>query len=129
MSLSPEVYVFVIVIAAFAFWPVRWIASKFIKRTRNIVIASVLGSLLIAPFIYIGLIGAVLFSMYYYPSEAFTTEAWEATGWSQKHGDNIPPTRYKYSQDLIERKLLIGKTKEEVLAMLGEGYELSLIHI
>lgn len=123
MSVSPEVYVIVIIIAAIVFWPSWWLASKFFKRTRNILLASVLGSLVVAPILYVGLISAMLFSMYYYPSETFTTEAWQATGWSEKHGDNLPPTRYKYSQDLIERRLLVGKTKAEVIEMLGEGYE------
>lgn len=123
-SISPEVYVFVLVIAALLFSPMWWLASKFLKRSRNVAIASVLGSLVLAPFLYVGLIMAWLFSMHYYPSETFTTEAWHATGWRQMHGDNVPPERYRYSEDLIERKLLLGKTKEEVVTMLGEpeGY-------
>jgi hypothetical protein len=120
-SISPEVYVFVLILAAFLFWPLWWLASKFFKRTRNIVLASVLGSLVVAPFLYVGLIMAMLFSMHHYPSRTFSAEAWHAG--RQAPGDEVFTTRYEYSKDLIDRKLLIGKTKEEVIVMLGEGHE------
>jgi hypothetical protein len=82
-----------------------------------------IGSLVVAPILYVGLMGAIIFSIYSYPSRNFTVEAWHAAGWRHEFGDNIPPTRFEYSADLIAKKLLIGKTKEEVIAILGEGHE------
>src|SRR5690606_3075736 len=60
-------------------------------------------------------------SMTYYPSKEFTSEEWQAAGWKVEYGDNIPPTRFLYSNDLVDRGLLIGKTKEEVIELLGEA--------
>ena len=123
ISVSSEVYIFVATIAIVLFWPMWWLAAKFIRRTGVVLAASLLGSLAVASIIYVVLVMGMLASMYYYPSKTFTTESWVATGWKQEYGDNIPPTRYFYSEDLIERKLLIGMTREEVLGMLGEGFE------
>lgn len=122
MSVSPEVYIFVAVIAALMFWPMWWLASKLFKRKSSIVLASVLGSVAVAPFLYVGLIMAMLFSMHQYPSKTFAKDEWQASGWRKEHGDNISPTRFEYSEDLIERGVLIGKTKDEVIELLGEGH-------
>lgn len=123
VSISWEVYVIVLTIALISLMPSYWIASSLIKRKRIAVMASVIGSMIIAPFIYVAIVGIALYSIFSYPSKTFTTEAWKATGWQKIHGDNVPPTRFEFSEDLIERKILIGKTKDEVLEMLGEGFE------
>lgn len=123
MSVSPEVYIFVAVIATLMLWPMWWLTSKFFKRKSSIVIASLLGSLAVAPFLYLGLILVMLFSMHQYPSKKFDQDEWRTSGWRKEHGDSIPPTRFQYSEDLIERGVLIGKTRDDVIEMLGEGHE------
>lgn len=120
MSVSFEVYVFVLIIAALAFFPMRFLASKVFASRRNAFISSVIGSLLAAPILYVSLVMVIYSAMTYYPSKEFTSEGWIAAGPKVEHGDNIPPTRYLYSEDLVERGLLIGKTKEEVIDLLGE---------
>ncbi len=46
----------------------------------------------------------------YYPNNSFNSKKWN----SKIH------VRYKMSEDIIQRNLLIGKTKEEVVELLGK---------
>ena len=120
---DPIVFVFIAIITAIIFWPMAWLFAKFLRKTSHIVIAGLVFSIIAAPILYFVLIlGGFAYSNYY-PSKTFTPEAWQAADWRVKHGDNIPPSRYLYSKDLIERRLLIGKSKREVVEILGEGYD------
>jgi hypothetical protein len=53
-----------------------------------------------------------IFSASYYPSNDFDKQEWEA---------NVEE-RYKMSEDIIESKILIGKTKEEITKLLGQDF-------
>lgn len=46
----------------------------------------------------------------YYPDRTFNSNLWKADS----------NRRYEYTHDLIKRKLLIGKTKPQVLQILGD---------
>ncbi|MDU4337449.1 MAG: hypothetical protein E7I31_12055 [Staphylococcus lugdunensis] len=67
-------------------------------------------TLLTIPFIYIGSIFIWLFTISYYPDYSFNKKKWSTN----------QETRYELSKDIIGSRMLIGKTKLEVLKILGD---------
>jgi hypothetical protein len=76
--------------------------------SRNIVAAIV--TIVATPVVYAGLIAAWCAIALYYPKHDFDREKWLSN----------KEKRYEMSKDIIEAKLLIGKSKNEVRQMLGE---------
>jgi len=62
------------------------------------------------PILYVGIVALFLFSMEYYPKRDFDKAAW------LKNKDE----RYEYSDDIIDSKMLIGKSKNDVRKILGD---------
>lgn len=112
--MSPEVYAIVAILAIplFFFW--RWVFRRNASVIKRQLLTSVL-TLLTAPIIYVGIVFLWIWSVAYYPNREFTHRAWKEN----------PEIRYEYSHDLIKRKLLIGKTKTQVVVMLGDGKNFS----
>ncbi|PTQ95597.1 hypothetical protein C8P68_105102 [Mucilaginibacter yixingensis] len=107
--MSPEVPVILLVLATpvFLFW--YWfyrkrIASK-VKRRFFIWISTVIST----PIFYATLIGIWIFCITYYPNRDFDRKRWIRD--KQK--------RYELAKDIIDSKMLIGKNKSEVSALLG----------
>ena len=93
----------------FFFW--RWIFRRRTKVERTRKISTWIATLVSIPIIYL-LMGLVfIFVITYYPNHDFDMAAWKMN--TEK--------RYEYTKDLIENKLLIGKSKEQVIEMLGKG--------
>lgn len=110
LGVSIEVYVIVLIIAIPTFFIWRWILRKFIKDNRKIKIATWIGTLILSPLIYISIVLIWIFCISYYPSNDFDKNKW----------DTDKDKRYELSEDLIESNMLIGKTKAEVLQILGD---------
>jgi len=66
-------------------------------------------TLLTAPVLYIIVILIWIAIEEYYPNRSFDKKMWQ----TQKE------VRYEYSHDLINSKILIGKTRNQVLQLLG----------
>jgi len=64
------------------------------------------------PFTYFAGLVAMLFAMLYYPSRDFDKHSWLEQ----------PELRYEMSQEMINSEMLLGKSMEEVVLILGEGY-------
>jgi len=108
-GISLEVYVILIVLGVpiFFFW--RWVFKKFIKSDRKRKITTWVVTIVSAPLIYVGFI-LILFSIIeYYPNHDFDREIWI------KDKD----VRYELSKDIIDSKMLIGKSKTDIKKLLG----------
>jgi hypothetical protein len=112
-GLSIEVYfIFIILgIPTFFFW--RWLFKKYIKSDRTRKIWTWLATIFLTPCIYVGLILVWVFSVSYYPNHDFDKQKWF---------DN-EDKRYELSKDIIESKMLIGKSKAQVRQILGDESE------
>jgi len=80
--------------------------KHFAKYFWVIVLTVITSSLL-----YVGIILAFFAIEQYYPDRKFDANEWRT------HEDN----RYEYSEDIIESKMLIGKSKGQVRKLLGDG--------
>jgi hypothetical protein len=103
------VIMLVISVPAYFFW--RWLYLKFINDNRKRQIAAWCSTILITPFIYRGAIYLFLFWMCYYPTVDFEKRDWAAH----------PDKRYEMFANIIESHMLIGKTKDQVKAILGNS--------
>ena len=107
---SIEVYFIIIIIGIVTFFFWRWLFKKLITDTKKRKIATWFTTIFVTPVIYILIILAFVFSASYYPTHDFNKQKWVSD--SEK--------RYELSENLIESKILIGKTKKEVTEILGE---------
>jgi len=109
-GVSSEVYLILIIIGAsnFFFW--RWLINKYAKNNKWRTATTWTATIVATPAIYLGLIGIMFFLMSYHPNHEFDKEKW--------FGDK--ESRYELSNDIIDSKILIGKTKHEVRNILGE---------
>ena len=105
-----EVPIILAIIAALTFFSWRWVFGKFIKNvsSRNfaISVATVIGT----PIIYVGLIAVFITWMYWTPTKDFDRADW----FKNKE------ERFQMSDDIIESKMLVGKSASEVKQLLGE---------
>ncbi len=108
-GLSIEVYFILIIlgIPTFFFW--RWVFKKYIKVDRTRKVLTWLATIILTPCIYVGLILLVFFSISYYSKHDFDRQKWFAD----------KDKRYELSNDIIESKMLIGKSKSQVRQLLG----------
>jgi hypothetical protein len=102
-------YLFIFSIPLYYFW--RWLYKKFISDKTKMLIATLFSTLISTPIVLKGLI--LLFFIYvsYYPKIDFDRAKWIAE----------PNKRYQMTESIIQSKMLIGKTKEEVKVLLGSG--------
>ena len=109
-GVSIEVYFILLLLGASTFFFWRWLFKKYVKVDRTRKIATWSATILLTPMIYIGITMLWVFSINYYPSHAFDRQKWFAD----------KEKRYELSKDIIETKMLIGKTKDEVRLILGD---------
>lgn len=105
---------FIILILAI---PIYFLFKRILKRQnigteRSRKFISVLPTLILSPLIYVVLVCVWFLVVSYYPPNYFDRQEW-AVNYEE---------RYKMSEDIIESKLLIGKTKEEITHLLGDDY-------
>lgn len=109
-GVSIEVYFILIVLAIPTFFIWRWLLKKFIKVDKTRKIATWTATIIATPLIYVGLILLLFFGMSYHQTHDFDKEKWLVD----------KEKRYEYSENIIESKMLIGKTKIEVKQLLGD---------
>jgi hypothetical protein len=91
----------------------KWVLKKLhLGNDNNRKLIAIIPAIFLSPIIYFGLIYLWIFSVSYYPTNDFDKQEWET---------NIEE-RYKMSQDIMESKILIGKTKEEIIELLGKDF-------
>ena len=109
-GISVDTYFIIIVLGIPTYYLFRWLLKKFIKveNTRNI--ATWTTTIIATPIIYFGIMLLWLISMSYHPTNDFDKQKWFEN----------KKSRYEISEDIIESKMLIGKTKLEVRELLGD---------
>jgi hypothetical protein len=104
---SAIIILLILAIPMFLFW--RWVFRKNESKAKRVTL-SLLLTFLTAPLFYGLLILIWVFLSSYYPNRRFDKKAWMTDS----------DRRYEYTHDLIKSKLLIGKTKPQVLRILGD---------
>ena len=97
--------------------PVYFLSKFFLKKAnigneKNRKYLAIIPTVIVSPIVYSLLGISLVFYLTYYPKEPFH---------QQKLETNIEK-RYTMSDDMIKSKMLIGKTEEEVLELLGKDY-------
>lgn len=111
--MSPEVPIIILILAIPTYFICRWIMRKIkIGNDRNRKFLAIIPTVILSPILYIGFVMIWIFSISYYPTSDFDQNEWNS---------NVEE-RYKMSEDIIESKILIGKTREEVIQILGTDF-------
>ena len=111
--MSIEVPIIVLFLAFPIYFLSKWILKKWnFGNEKNRKYLAIIPSVVLSPIVYIGLIYLWIFSISYYPTNDFDKQTWESN----------PEERYKMSEDIIESKMLIGKTKQEIVELLGNDF-------
>ncbi|MCC1485587.1 hypothetical protein J1C55_13360 [Winogradskyella sp. E313] len=108
-----EVPFIILILAIPTYFLCKWILKKLnLGNEKNRKFVALIPTIFFSPIIYIGIIYLWIFSASYYPSSDFDKQKWET---------NVEE-RYRMSEDIIESKILIGKTKEEITKLLGQDF-------
>ncbi len=111
--MSPEVYIIVIILAVPIYLLSKWVLKKMkIGTIKNRKFLALIPTAILSPILYVGIIMIWIFSMAYYPKSDFDQHEWMVN----------QEERYKMTDDIIESEFLIGKTKEEVMELLGKDF-------
>ena len=111
--MSPEVPIIILIIAVPIYFLSKFILKKLnFGNDKNRRYIAVVPAVIFSPIIYALLIISWIFAVQYYPKENFNKQKWET---------NIEE-RYTMSKNIIKSEILIGKTKEEVIELLGNEY-------
>ncbi|MDO6598274.1 hypothetical protein Q4512_15225 [Oceanihabitans sp. 2_MG-2023] len=106
-------FLIILILAIPSYFLSKWGLKKFnLGNDENRKLIALIPAILLSPIIYIGLMYLWILSISYYPTNDFDKQEWET---------NIEE-RYKMSEDIIESKILIGKTKEEIIELLGKDF-------
>lgn len=108
LGISLYVYLFfgILLVPSYYFW--RWVVRK-LRNGKDSKLWAFLATAIVTPMLYA--IGVYVWIMVvsYYPSHDFDAAKWAVD----------KEKRYEYTNDIINSRLLIGKTKEEVVSLLG----------
>lgn len=109
--MSLEAPIILLILATPIYFFSKWILKilKFGDNTSRKYLALILAAVLsFTLYVTIGLI--LIYSIFYYPEIPFNQQEWSKN----------TEERYKMSSDIIKSEMLIGKTKAEVIELLGE---------
>ena len=112
INISSGNWYFYLIIGIVLFFSFKWIIGKFKKKRNLKIIISLISTLILTPIVFnitIALIFSVLFYEYH-PESKFDTIKWAENS----------NERHEMRKDLIESKILLGKTKSEVIKILGK---------
>ncbi|WP_223241422.1 hypothetical protein [Flammeovirga sp. EKP202] len=111
--MSPEVPIIILILSIPVYFVCLWSMKKLnIGTIKNRKKLALIPTVIVSPIVYVGLILTWIASVSYYPSRDFTQSQWNA---------NVEQ-RYELSEDIIQSKMLIGKSLDEVITVLGTGY-------
>lgn len=106
-----EIYILLFILSIPTYYVCSWLIKKLIKVEKTRKIVTWTATIIVTPLVLIAIAIIILTSLYYYPTYKFDKQKWKS---------NIEK-RYELSEDIIESKLLIGKSKIEVQELLGQG--------
>ena len=108
-----EVPIIIFIMAIPIYFISKWLINK--RKTgddSNRKYLAVISTIILAPVFYMGIVIIWTYSLANYPSIDFNQKEWKSNA----------EERYKMSKDIIESKMLIGKTRDEVIEILGTDY-------
>lgn len=108
--MSSEVPIIILIIAIPLFFVLRWLLKRFIENTKTRNLVSLIATLFIAPVLYIILILLFFSLSFYEPQYDFDRERWFAD----------KQARYEMRDDIIESEILKGKSKSEIIELIGK---------
>ena len=107
------IFVGIIVFSVSLYFLVLFILNKKnIGNIKNRKFIAFVPTIIMLPVIYTIVIFISFFSMTYYPKEEFDQVKWQ---------ENIEE-RYRMSNHIIKNDILIGKTKEQIVELLGDDF-------
>ena len=104
-----EVYFIVIILGIPIYLIFRWFFKKRIQSVRKRRIVTWLATIAAAPLVYVAIIIIWTFCLEYYPNRDFDHKQWLID----------KDERYEFVKDIVNSKMLIGKTKTQVQKILG----------
>lgn len=111
--MSPEVPVIILILAIPVYFLTKWIFKKLkLGNEKNRKYLAIIPTIILSPLLYVGIIMIWIFSVSYYPKTNFKKQEWNEN----------KEERYKMSKDIIKSDILIGKTMEEVIELLGDDF-------
>ncbi len=111
--MSPEVPVIILILAVPVYFLTKLIFNRLkLGNEKNRKYLAIIPTVIFSPLLYVGIIMIWVFSVSYYPETDFSKQEWKEN----------KEERYKMSNDIIESEMLIGKTKEEVIELLGDDF-------
>lgn len=103
------------IIGLVTFFLLRKIIGRWTQDVGYKNVLSIGGTFALTPVIYLVLIMGLLYSSSYYRATDFDQAEWMAH----------PNERFRMSEDMIDSRMLIGKTKAEIEALLGADFSRS----
>lgn len=89
----------------------NWLFKKMIRSDKLRKLTAWLVTFAMMPVIYRAIVVPWYLGLSFFPSQNFTPEKWHSAA----------EKRYEMSEDIIDRDILIGKTKQEVQVLLGKS--------
>ena len=109
--MSTEALIITLIIAIPTFFVLRWILKRFIKDKKIRNWCTAIGTIILVPILYLGLIIAFFSYLFYEPQYDFEKERWFAD----------KNTRFEMRDDLVNSEILNGKTKSEIIELIGKS--------
>ena len=113
--MSIEVPIIILIFIAIFYFLIKWILNiRNWGNIKNRKILALISAVILAPISYVAIIMIWIFSITFYISDNFNKEEW-------KHNEY---ERYRMTEDIIENQILLGKTKNEIIELLGNDYNI-----
>ena len=111
--MSPEVPIIILILAIPVYFLTKWIFKRLkLGNEKNRKYLAIIPTIILSMLLYVGIIFVFVFSISYYPKTDFNKQEWNKN----------KEERYKMSNDIIKSEILIGKTKDEVIELLGDDF-------
>ncbi|MGB1216349.1 MAG: hypothetical protein ACPG5P_00650 [Saprospiraceae bacterium] len=112
-NMSLEVPIILLIIATPVYFLFRFLMAKLkIGNKQSRKSLALIPAFLASPIIYIGSFMILIYSLSYYPKDNFNADEWSSN----------TEERYKMSEDIIDSKMLIDLSMEEVTTLLGNDF-------
>ncbi len=109
-------FLFILILSIPIYMVCKWSLRRLkLGNDKNRKYIAVLPTTILSPLVYVVIITLWVFSISYYSTIDFNQEIWKSN----------TEERFKMSKNIIESEMLVGKTKEEVIAILGDKYYLN----
>lgn len=103
-------WIYFIILTIPTFLILNWVLKKYIKNQKNRKISTIIGTIILTPILFYGIIYLFLSFIFYEPQYKFDKEKW----FNEKH------QRFEMRDDIVKREIFLNKSKKGVLNFIGE---------